>query len=85
MPSISVTPAMGDWGRDLWIGLLAGEAGAHLDGWLTTRRTRISLFAFRYAFSWWGSLSISALTVESFLNARWLLSSADFYSRRIGM
>eukprot|EP00983_Pelagomonas_calceolata_P050673 1142080-Pelagomonas_calceolata.AAC.3 len=35
---------MGDWGRGLWNGLLAGEPGAHLDGWLTTCWTHISLF-----------------------------------------
>eukprot|EP00983_Pelagomonas_calceolata_P128849 1161551-Pelagomonas_calceolata.AAC.14 len=73
---------MGDWGRGLWNRLLAGEPGAHLDGWLTTRRTHVSLLlleASSYALSWWDSLSVLALTVGSFLNARWLLSIVDSY------
>eukprot|EP00983_Pelagomonas_calceolata_P000195 6139-Pelagomonas_calceolata.AAC.1 len=36
---------MGDRGRGLWNRLLTGEPGAHLEGWLTTRRTHISLVA----------------------------------------
>eukprot|EP00983_Pelagomonas_calceolata_P055336 1144113-Pelagomonas_calceolata.AAC.1 len=33
--------------------------GAHLDGWLTTRRTHISLFASSYALNWWDSLTVT--------------------------
>eukprot|EP00983_Pelagomonas_calceolata_P073297 1152078-Pelagomonas_calceolata.AAC.6 len=70
---------MGERGRGLWNGLLAGEPDAHMDGWLITRRIHTSLVASSYAFSWWGSLSVSALTDGSFCIARWLLSSVDFY------
>eukprot|EP00983_Pelagomonas_calceolata_P068791 1150086-Pelagomonas_calceolata.AAC.1 len=73
---------MGDQGRGLWNGLLAGEPGAHLDGWLTTRRTCMSLVASGYAFSWWDSLSVSALTVGSFLNARWHTTISNLGSCR---
>eukprot|EP00983_Pelagomonas_calceolata_P018039 566094-Pelagomonas_calceolata.AAC.1 len=69
---------MGYWGRGLCKELLAGDPGANLDGWLTTRRTHTSLVASSYA-NWWDSLSVSALTLGSFLNSRWLLSSVDFY------
>eukprot|EP00983_Pelagomonas_calceolata_P017593 551850-Pelagomonas_calceolata.AAC.2 len=62
MPSISVTPAVGDWGRGLWNGLLPGEPGPHLDGWLKTRRIHTSLVAFTKSLV--GMLLVVGLTVS---------------------
>eukprot|EP00983_Pelagomonas_calceolata_P101980 1158755-Pelagomonas_calceolata.AAC.1 len=69
MPYNLAIQVMGDWGGGggLLDGLLTGGQDARLEGWLTTRRIRISLVAPSSASSWWDSLLVPALTVGSSL------------------